>query len=631
MPWYRYRTIRSRLTIGFVVLELLFTFCFAALILRTELGEIHTRANRRLDQQVSLLSAIATDAIADNQPHQLQALMEAMSRSTAVSFLRFTDPAGRSLVEPSESVRATQLNPIEQEMLNRAPLRAQVFRNVGGDREAIGPVRNGSTLLGYAWVAENRHPEQQEIRDLLRVAILAALLGAVGCLFVSAWLARSITRPLHLVMDATRRLIRDPETKQGFPLEVSETNEAGELAEAFNLLVLSMEEQRSGLNDTLALLDSMLAHAPIGFAFLDRQRRFIRVNQFLSSGLGVPLTRFLGSMPDDLFDPPEAERLHGQLARVFDGAYAEPLELQVEDGDGKPRSWVVSMYPVKSGQQEIRWAGAVLIDTTERRRSEDALRRTEKLAAAGQLAASIAHEINNPLEAVTNLLFLLKAQPDLNEDAERFTDMAQHELARVSEITQQTLRFYRPSTLPAQANLGELLDSILTLHSGRVHTLRVTVERRYGKNIEIHCLAGALRQVFANLVTNALDALGSSGGRLLVRARRSHAWQDGRSGVRVVVADTGCGMPEAVQRRIFEPFFTTKMATGTGLGLWVTQDIMNKHHGLIRARSRSATPVVDGVGTARTGTVFMLFFPDDGVEPVAAHETAKPVEAAAVS
>jgi signal transduction histidine kinase len=275
----------------------------------------------------------------------------------------------------------------------------------------------------------------------------------------------------------------------------------------------------------------------------------------------------------------------------------------------------VNFSPVKSGQQEIRWVGAVMIDTTERRRSEDTLRRTEKLAAAGQLAASIAHEINNPLEAVTNLLFLLRTQSTLNGEALRFTEMAQHEVARVSEIAQQTLRFYRPSTSPALANVGEILDSILTLHSGRVHTLRVEVTRRYGKDIELFCLSGALRQVFANLITNALDAL-NRGGRLMIRADRSHCWKDGRSGVRVVVADSGSGMPLAVRRRIFEPFFTTKLATGTGLGLWVTQDIMDKHRGLIAVRSRCEAE------EGASGTVFMLFFPDYGVsKPAVAAES----------
>jgi signal transduction histidine kinase len=194
--------------------------------------------------------------------------------------------------------------------------------------------------------------------------------------------------------------------------------------------------------------------------------------------------------------------------------------------------------------------------------------------------------------------------------------MAQHEVARVSEIAQQTLRFYRPSTAPALANVGEILDSILTLHSGRVHTLKVDVSRRYGRGIDLYCLSGALRQVFANLITNALDAL-NGGGQLIIRARRSCCWKDGRTGVRVVVADTGSGMPESVRQRIFEPFFTTKLATGTGLGLWVTHDIMDKHQGSIAVRSRSQS------AEQKAGTIFMLFFPDRGIGKAAAVEPAE--------
>jgi PAS domain S-box-containing protein len=624
MAWFRYRTIRSQLTIGFIILELAFTVCFSLLILETELREIHGRAERRIEQQVNLLAVMATDAIIDKEDHRLTPMAQALEASTSVHFVRLTDPHGLPLLPSTGHIESSPLTAAERKQLP-APgqtLNSRIFQNDEGNREAIHDIREGNALLGYAWVAENPSSEREEVGALVRITLLAGVLGALGCLLASALLARSITRPLHIVMNATRRLIRDPETKEGFPLQVAETNEAGELAQAFNLLVLSMAEQRSGLNDTLALLDSMLAHAPIGFAFLDRQGRFIRVNNFLVTGIRIERTTFLGQTAGELFGASEAKMIESRLAAVFEGARAvDTFELQVTDGKGDARSWLVNLYPVKSGQQEIRWVGAVMIDTTERRRSEETLRRTEKLAAAGQLAASIAHEINNPLEAVTNLLFLLRTQVPRDSEAMRFTEMAQHELARVSEIAQQTLRFYRPSTSPSLANVAEILDSILTLHSGRIHTLRVEVLRRYRDHVDLYCLSGALRQVFANLITNALDAL-NGGGRLLVRAGRSHCWKTGSPGVRVVVADTGTGIPDEVRGRIFEPFFTTKLATGTGLGLWVTHDIMDKHKGSIVVRSRGSESGTNGSGTKRSGTVFMLFFPDYGVgQPtVTAHE-----------
>ncbi len=630
MPWLRYRTIRSQLTLGFIALELLFTLCFSLLILRAELAEIHMRAQRRIEQQTSLLATMATDAMIDKEKHRLEPMARAMRAGTYVRSVRLTDAQGNPLLSHTGTVDDSPLHASETRQLPLlSALRdsAAIFQAEDGAREGVRPIHGlgeeeSQHVLGYVWVTENRMAEDEEVHALVRITLLSAVLGALGCVLASAVLARSITRPLKAVMDATRRLIHDPETKEGFPLPVEGKNEAAELAHAFNLLVLSMEEQRSGLNDTLALLDSMLARAPIGFAFLDAQGRFIRVNRFLADGMGIGLTEFLGRTARELFPPAEVEALERRRDEIFAGSrLSEPFELQIQKAGGEhaqeqhthsqtvhgeTRSWLVSMYPVKSGQQEVRWVGAVMIDTTERRRSEETLRRTEKLAAAGQLAASIAHEINNPLEAVTNLLFLLSLQPSLDEEARRFADMAQHELARVSEIAQQTLRFYKPSTSPAVANVAEILDSMLTLHSGRIHTLQVNVRRRYSEEVDLYCLSGALRQVFANLITNALDALGDQG-RLYIRAYPSRSWKDGRMGVRVVVADDGSGMTDAVRRRIYEPFFTTKLATGTGLGLWVTQDILSKHEGTIAVRSRceDARP---------SGTVFMLFFPEGGVK-----------------
>ncbi len=147
------------------------------------------------------------------------------------------------------------------------------------------------------------------------------------------------------------------------------------------------------------------------------------------------------------------------------------------------------------------------------------LRRTEKLAATGRLAASIAHEINNPLEAVTNLLYLLHQQP-LDPEALQYADMAQQELARVSQITQQTLRFYRESSKPVLTNPGELLESVLSLHQGRLHAAKVEVVRRYRDNPALLAFGGEMRQLFANLVGNALDAM-PKGGRLILSVRPS--------------------------------------------------------------------------------------------------------------
>jgi signal transduction histidine kinase len=179
---------------------------------------------------------------------------------------------------------------------------------------------------------------------------------------------------------------------------------------------------------------------------------------------------------------------------------------------------------------------------------------------------------------------------------------AEEELLRVTQITKHTLRFHKQSTSPREFDLGELMDSVLALFRSRLVAKKITVTQEWKTGAFIEGFADELRQVFANLVSNALDAT-AEGGRLRIRIRKSHSWEgEMRSGVRVVVADTGQGIPEALRERIFEPFVTTKETTNIGLGMWVSEGIVRKHDGRIRLRSR--------VQTGTHGTVVSLFFPE---------------------
>jgi len=227
----------------------------------------------------------------------------------------------------------------------------------------------------------------------------------------------------------------------------------------------------------------------------------------------------------------------------------------------------------------------------------DALRKSEKLAVAGRLAASIAHEINNPLEAVTNLHFLMKSAKSL-EQAKQYLEIAERELQRVTEITTQTLRFYRESSKAAAVNIAGVLDSVLKLYDRRLHACNIKVCRRFEPTPEFIGYGGEIRQVIANLVSNALDAM-SAGGKLIIHVSQVTQHHDGlHKGIRIVVADTGAGIPTQLTAKVLEPFVSTKQDTGTGLGLWVTSEIVRKHGGQLRFRSK--------VGK---GTVFSIFLP----------------------
>ena len=481
MSWLKPRSIRGQLISGLILFEGLLVIVFAILLVREQASEIHERARLRLESEVNLLALQSQDSLAQGAAGYLEPILRTMINSPGIRAAVVTDTNGRIIASSDPATNGMDLlTRLERKQMTDTP-GAVIFRVPGGAREAVQAIHVGGQLSGFAWVYEDASAAWQQIYSLIRITFIFAGLGALGTAIIAGTLARSITRPLRALLVATRKLIRDPETKEGFPLEVTSANESADLTRAFNLMVTSMEEQRAGLSDTLALLDSMLENAPIGFAFFDRKFRYVRVNQFLAEMNQVPIGRHLGRTIAEMLPGPAAEMLQGCIQSVFEtGQPVIQFELNTPlSGDGtQVRSWLINVYPVKATSEAVRWVGAIVVEATERKRAEDALRKTEKLAAAGRLAASIAHEINNPLEAVTNLLYLLRHQPSLDKEAIAYADLAQQEISRVAEMTQQTLRFYRQSTLPAVANIAELLDSVLTVYTGRLVALQIEVSRR---------------------------------------------------------------------------------------------------------------------------------------------------------
>ncbi len=242
------------------------------------------------------------------------------------------------------------------------------------------------------------------------------------------------------------------------------------------------------------------------------------------------------------------------------------------------------------------------MEITERKLAELALIENEKLAAVGRLASSIAHEINNPLESVTNLLYLAQGSEDIRE-ARVYLATAEAELRRASAITSQTLRFHKQATRPREVSGEDLVAGAMVGYYSRIRNANIQLEVRHASSQRVTCFDGEIRQVLSNLIGNALDAMQNTPGRLLIHSREGHNWKSGRKGVIVTVADTGIGMSRRTVAKVFEAFFTTKGMNGTGLGLWISKEIVDRHQGVLRIRS-SQQP-------GRSGTVFRLFLPFD--------------------
>jgi PAS domain S-box-containing protein len=606
---------------GLLLLEMLSISLFAVLLARQQTERTNQRARSWLDYQTTALANQSAAALEQQRPAWVDLAVRTIVDSPIVESAKITSPSGDVLFIRSMHPEPAALSATERaEIPLVRPGESTIFRTADGGWEGIRAVYTGSELRGYAFVTFDRSSAIQQLDSLLGDTAIFGIIWIVASAILVLLMARAIARPLALLHRGTTALMNAPEDASQFPLPVVVHNEIGDLIETFNRMVASLAEQRAGLSDTLSLLDSMLANAPIGLAFVDRNGRFVRVNQIFADMTGVAISRHLGRTLPDLLPKAAAAEIGSAVQRVF--ASEEPvrnLELNAEDKKSKrPSTWLISAYAVRTMPNQVRWAGIIALDASDRKRSEEALRRSEKLAVTGRLAASIAHEINNPLEAITNLLFLLRNSSDLPAGARQYADMAEYEVRRIAEITQQTLRFYRQPTQPGRVTLAELLDSVLNLYQSRIHALDLRVERDYDASLSLFCFAGEIRQVFANLVGNSIDA-SSIGGRLVVRARRSRDWKNPvQTGIRFAVADSGAGMEPDVKEHIFEAFFTTKDVTGTGLGLWVSHEIILKHHGLVRVRSATA----EARGKEKSGTVFEIFIPDSASVPATEPEAA---------
>ena len=374
------------------------------------------------------------------------------------------------------------------------------------------------------------------------------------------------------------------------------TEEALQRSES--LLRVSQQETSRSEAQLKLITDALPAY----IAYVDRHSRYQRVNRTYEEWFEQPASLLIGKSIDEVLGDEAAAQVRNRLDRALEGV---PQHFEYSPIiRGEERVLSVSHVPDFDESGKVRGVVIQGHDITDQKRIQGALIQSEKLAAVGKLASSIAHEINNPLESVTNLLFLARSPQSGPEEKDEFLETAERELRRVSLITNQTLRFHKQSTRPASVMVPELIEGVLSIYQGRLVNSRIEVLRRERALGPIECFEGEIRQVLNNLVGNAIDAMPASG-KLLLRSYEGTNWRSGAKGIVLTVADTGNGMPEAVRRKIFDPFFTTKGIGGTGLGLWVSKEIVDRHHGELKARSSQQA--------GRSGTVFTMFLPFDAV------------------
>jgi PAS domain S-box-containing protein len=364
------------------------------------------------------------------------------------------------------------------------------------------------------------------------------------------------------------------------------------------------------LRSSQAKLQSIVGSAMDAVISVDERQRIVLFNQAAETVFQCPASEALGSTLDR-FIPELLREVHREHIRRFgtegisQRSMTSPAVLAGVRTNGEE-------FPIEATVSQVEADGeklytVILRDITGRKQAEQALLRSEKLASVGRMAATIAHEINNPLAATTNALYIAMSQKDLTETTRHYLEAADSELRRIAHITRQSLGFYREFNAPALTSVNAVLESAVDLLKSKIRTKQAVIEKEWDEDVEVVAVAGELRQVFANLLANSLDAIGQKG-RIKLRVSAGSVPKNGHRCVRVTIADNGSGISAASRQHLFEPFFTTKGTIGTGLGLWVSKQIVDKHEGTIRVRS-SASGLC-------TGTVFSLVLPAEPTKAV---------------
>jgi len=470
-----------------------------------------------------------------------------------------------------------------------------VFRS--GDFELVKTIVFQGKPVGIVYIVSDLGALDDRLRSygIILIAIVSA--SMIAALLLSRVTQRGVAQPILHLADTARQVTRDRDYSLRAETPGSH-DEVALLVDSFNDMLHEIQARDSALQESERQFRTLADSIPQLAWMAAPNGNILWYNRRWYEYTGKTQEEMSGWGWQAVHDPEVLPRVLEKWRHSL--ATGEPFEMvfPLRDREGVFHPFLTLAMPVRDAQGSIvRWFGTNT-DVTEQVRSAEALRQTEKLAATGRLAASIAHEINNPLEAVTNLVYLARRQP---ANVERYLALADEELDRIAQITKHTLGFYRDTASRVDVKVSEVLDDVLVLYSRKIQFKKIQLRREYAANDTVSAFPGELRQIFANLIANAIEALPAAG-TLTLHTSVLHGLHDSSSEwVRATILDNGNGIAPVDRAKIFEPFYTTKKDVGTGLGLWLTLGLVQKHGGSLRVRS--------SIQPGKSWTAFALFLP----------------------
>jgi PAS domain S-box-containing protein len=550
----------------------------------------------------SLLSRLATQAaivgdncitpLVFNDAQSAQNTLAAFRAAPHIAYAAVYTPSGKFFAGYWANPRGVHTPlplPAASQIRNRWPLDNQYAVEE--------PIDLDGKLVGTVYIRSDVQELTARLESYLAVLGAMFVVSLVAALLVSRTARRQISSPIIQLAETARRVSRNNDfAVRAGPIQ--SRDEIAVLINSFNSMLSEIQRRDDALRESEALFRTLADSVPQLAWMAEADGDIFWFNQRWYQFTGTNEEQMLGWGWESVHEPNKLPEVVKKWTASIKAGQRFEMVFPLRGKDGAYRDFLSLAVPLRDSHGNVvRWFGTNT-DITEQRRAEEALRESEKLAATGRLAASIAHEINNPLEALANLLYLAKRQP---ERSASFLATAEQELDRIAEITRHTLGFYRDTSTPVKMSVADIANGVLALYDRKLRFKGISVKKRFSQDTEICGFPGEVRQVLANLVVNAIDAMRPER-RMRIKISPAHEWSGyGRSGVRFTILDNGPGIPPEQLRKIFEPFYTTKKDVGTGLGLWLTQNLVRKHNGTISVRSAT--------DPARCGTAFSIFFP----------------------